>query len=305
MNKRIFFVLLIISALSISLAACAPAPTPEVVEKVVEKEVIVTVIVEGAPKEIIITATPEPTVEPRPVKKVASNVQLPLNIYREGTEIKGFEYEVYTEALNRAGYDVEVVDVAFAGIFAGLQAEKWDMACSGIYITKAREDEMDFTEPFRDDFDVVIGKADGDVNSLEDLKGKVAGTETGTSEAAYLASLMAEYGPFETQLYEDKETSYLDLESGRIVALTDSMEAFVIRKAEYPNIKVIAGNPDKFMEGCALRTGDPLKAEIDKAIESMKADGTIQEMYERNFGVPVEEGSATDTIFTEEYVPLK
>ena len=48
------------------------------------------------------------------------------------------------------------------------------------------------------------------------------------------------------------------------------------------------------MEGCALRTGDPLKAEIDKAIKSMKEDGTIQEMYERNFGVPVPEGSATD-----------
>ena len=76
MNKRFFLVMLIIAALSISLAACAPAPTPEVIEKIVEKEVVVTVMVEGATKEIIITATPEPTVEPRPVKKVASNVQL-------------------------------------------------------------------------------------------------------------------------------------------------------------------------------------------------------------------------------------
>ena len=88
-----------------------------------------------------------------------------------------------------------------------------------------------------------------------------------------------------------RKPNCLDLESGRIDVLTDSMEAFVIRKAEYPNIKVVAGNPDKFMEGCALRTGDPLKAEIDKAIESMKKDGTIQEMYERNFSVPVEEFS--------------
>ena len=71
------------------------------------------------------------------------------SIYREGTEIKGYEYELYKEALNRAGYDVEVVDVAFAGIFAGLQAEKWDMACSDIYITKAREDEMDFHRTLR------------------------------------------------------------------------------------------------------------------------------------------------------------
>ena len=234
MKKALILIILVIAALTVTLAGCAPAE-PQVVEKIVEQTVVVEKEVQvEVEKEVVVTATPEPTVEPRPVKKVASNVQLPLNIYREGTEIKGFEYEVYTEALNRAGYDVEVVDVAFAGIFAGLQAEKWDMACSGIYITEAREDEMDFTEPFRDDYDVLIAKADGDVNSLEDLKGKVAGTETGTSEAAYLASLIAEYGPFETQLYEDKETSYLDLESGRIAVLTDSMEAFVIRKAEYP-----------------------------------------------------------------------
>jgi len=134
MKKRFVSYLLIIVALTISLAACAPAAPAE--PQVVEKEVIVTVIVEGAPKEIVVTATPEPTVEPRPVVKVASNVQLPHTIYREGTEIKGFEYEVYKEALNRAGYDVDVIDVAFAGIFAGLQAEKWDMACSGIYITR-------------------------------------------------------------------------------------------------------------------------------------------------------------------------
>ena len=158
MKKTLILIVLILVTLSISLAGCTPAE-PQVIEKVIERTVVVEKEVEvkvEVEKEVVVTATPEPTIEPRPVKKVASNVQLPLSIFREGTEIKGYEYELYKEALNRAGYDVEVVDVAFAGIIAGLQAEKWDMACSSIYITQERLAEMDFSEPFQEDTDLLL-----------------------------------------------------------------------------------------------------------------------------------------------------
>lgn len=40
----------------------------------------------------------------RPVVRVASNVNIPLRIFRAGDEIQGYEYEVYKEALERAGF---------------------------------------------------------------------------------------------------------------------------------------------------------------------------------------------------------
>jgi peptide/nickel transport system substrate-binding protein len=54
------FALLIVGGLILS--ACGPAPTPEVIEKVVTQVVKETVIVEGTPKvvEKVVTATPEP-----------------------------------------------------------------------------------------------------------------------------------------------------------------------------------------------------------------------------------------------------
>lgn len=280
----------------------APAPTPQVVEKVVE----ITKIVKG--ETVVITATPmppTPTVVPLPVVKVASNVSLPLRIYKEGNVIKGFEYDVYKQALNRAGYDVQVVDVAFAGIFAGLQSEKWDMACSSIYITKEREDQMDFTEPLAEGFEAAVAPVDGEVKTLADFKGKVIGTETGTSQAAWLASMQKEYGPFQIRGYEERETQYLDLEAGRIQALTTGYNTAVIYLKDKPKYHIIATSKNNFMIGCAVRKDDALKEKFNKALQEMKKDGTTEKLYVQYFGQKPPADSAVTRIFTEPYVPNK
>ena len=95
-----------------------------------------------------------------------------------------------------------------------------------------------------------------------------------------MASLFEEYGPFETRLYDDKETQWLDLEAGRINCMTEGVVSSGQRMEQNPNIQVIASNPETYPIACALRKGDPLKAELDKAIQAMKADGTTKAIFE-------------------------
>jgi len=130
--------------------------------------------------------------EARPVVKIASNVGIPT-IYKEGTELKGYTFELMTEAFDRMGYDIEIVDVAFAGIFAGLMAEKWDMAFSSIYLTKAREEEMDFTDPYNEGYNCIVVMEKGDVKENKDLQDKNIAVEAGTSSAAFLAGFEGQY----------------------------------------------------------------------------------------------------------------
>jgi ABC-type amino acid transport substrate-binding protein len=242
---------------------------------------------------------------PRGTVKVASNVSIPLRIYREGTEVKGYEYEVYKEALRRAGYEVEVVDVAFAGIFPGLQAEKWDMACSSIYITKERVKQMDFTDPFYEGFEAAVAKKDSSVKSLKDFKGKTFGAQTGTSQAAWLASLQKDYGPFQIRGYQEDETLFNDLETGRVDGLTTGFFSAVARLKNRPNFEVIATNPDSFMIGCAVRTGHKLREEFNRGLNEMKKDGTVSRIYERYFNAKPAEGSAVVRILAKPYEPQK
>jgi ABC-type amino acid transport substrate-binding protein len=244
----------------------------------------------------------EPT---RPVKKVASNAQRIVQWYREGDGYAGYEYETIKEALNRAGYDMEVVDVAFAGIFAGLQAEKWDMAASNIFITKARYAEMDFTTPYHAGYDFVAALKDGPVQSPEDMAGKVVGAETGTSQAAFVASLMEKYGPFKISLYEDAETQWGDLQSGRIAALGTGGATFAVRQRQNPIYQVVIEAEDLFMVGAAMRKGDPFVEEFNAALNSMKEDRTTAELFEKYFLFPPPEGSPDITVFTEPHVPTR
>jgi ABC-type amino acid transport substrate-binding protein len=307
MKRWMILSLLVITALSIGLAGCAPA-APEVVEKIVEQTVVVEKEVEvevEVEKEVIITATPEPTVEPLPKIKVASNAQRIIQWYREGDGYDGYEYQVIKEALLRAGYEMEVVDVAFAGIFAGLQAEKWDFACSNIFITEAREAEMDFTTPYHAGWEILATLKESPMEGPEDLAGKTVGTETGTSQAAWLASLITEYGPFETNFYEDAETQWGDLQNGRIDVLATGGGTFIARQNATPLYKVIMNSEASYMVGCAVRTGDTFVEEFDAALNTMKEDGTTAALFEKYFQFPVPEDNPDVTVFTEKYVPTK
>ena len=242
----------------------------------------------------------------RPVIKVASNVQIPMRIYFEGEQIKGYEYEIYREALNRAGYDTYVVDVAFAGIFAGLQAEKWSIAASNIFITAARAQEMDYSDPYLESFDcIIIRKGDTAVKALADLRGKVVGTELGTTQAAYAAQLESRHGPFQIRGFEDLETQFLDLEAKRIDALTLGYPTAVSYIKERQQYEILATSEDNFMIGAFFRKGDPLRDKFNQALNAMKRDGTIERLYREYFGQPVPPGSAPTRIFTELYVPAK
>ena len=243
--------------------------------------------------------------EARPVVKIASNVGLPT-IYKEGTELKGYTYEMLKEAFDRMGYDIEIVDVAFAGIFAGLMAEKWDMAFSSIYLTKAREEEMDFTDPYNEGYNCLVTLSDSDIKAKEDLKGKKIAVESGTASAAFLAGFEGEYGPFEQLGYKDKQTMFLDLENGRVSALsTGIMDAVRQMKQDPGMFKVVIASEDNYMIAGAVRTGDKIRDVFNEGLNSMKKDGTLAKLYESNMGMPVPKNAKFIEVFTEPYVPTK
>jgi ABC-type amino acid transport substrate-binding protein len=237
--------------------------------------------------------------------RVASNVQIPLRIFYEGDQIRGYEYEIYREALNRAGYQVEVVDVDFSGILPGLSAEQWRMAASNIFITEERAAQFSYSEPYLESFDaVIVRESDDSIDELSDLEGKVIGTETGTTQAAYASQLQEQYGPFEEiRGYDDTETQMLDLENGRIDALTLGQATAAVYIQERGMFEVLGTSQDNFMIGAFFREGDPLRDEFTQALQSMKEDGTTAELFEQYFGDPPAEGSAPVRVFEEPYTP--
>jgi polar amino acid transport system substrate-binding protein len=64
------------------------------------------------------------------------------------TEIKGFDIDVMTAIAEKAGLDIEFVNVGWDPLLAGMAQGTYDLAISSITITEDRKKEMLFSDPY-------------------------------------------------------------------------------------------------------------------------------------------------------------
>ncbi|HKZ90667.1 MAG TPA: transporter substrate-binding domain-containing protein [Candidatus Limnocylindrales bacterium] len=65
----------------------------------------------------------------------------------DGTYV-GFDIDVGTEIANRLGVDIELTEPGWALITAGSWGDRWDMSVGSMTITSARQEAIDFTQPY-------------------------------------------------------------------------------------------------------------------------------------------------------------
>jgi polar amino acid transport system substrate-binding protein len=70
----------------------------------------------------------------------------PFEYYDEAFEITGFDAAIATELGVRLGLEVELVDIAFDGLFSALEIGQIDAAIAAITVTPERDAYVDFTD---------------------------------------------------------------------------------------------------------------------------------------------------------------
>lgn len=100
------------------------------------------------------------------------------------------------------GMEVEIVNTAWDGLITSLQTDVADMVISSMTITEAREEEIDFSDPYAKALLAILVNNESGVTSIEDLdqEGMVIAVKTGST------------GYFYAQNY---------IENAEIVALSD------------------------------------------------------------------------------------
>jgi polar amino acid transport system substrate-binding protein len=71
----------------------------------------------------------------------------PLEFVDENGEIVGFEIDLIAAMSERSGIPMTVRNVAWDGIFAGLNNGAYDAVASGVTVLEERKATMDFTTP--------------------------------------------------------------------------------------------------------------------------------------------------------------
>ena len=65
-----------------------------------------------------------------------------------GLNYIGFDVDLAKEIAALFGLEIEFVNTAWDGIFAGLDKDQYDMIISGVSITPERQEAYEMTEPY-------------------------------------------------------------------------------------------------------------------------------------------------------------
>ena len=122
----------------------------------------------------------------------------PNSYHDENDNLVGFDVEVAAAIAKNMGVEVRYVEMEWASIFAALDAGQIDTVVNEVGYTEERAEKYDFSKPYAFVQGGILVKGDNtDINSFEDLDGKIAANESTSTWGA----TAQEYGATPHQCY--------------------------------------------------------------------------------------------------------
>lgn len=194
----------------------------------------------------------------------------PWNFVNDAGEIDGFERDLGDELCKRAELTCEWVKNDWDSIIPNLVSGNYDAIIAGMSITDEREEVIDFTQGYTPPDPSAYVALDAGV----DIEGGIIAAQASTLQAAFIA----EQGWTLIEFATPEET----------VAAVRNGEADAVL-ADQSFLDTVAGTDGLVMldrkeaigggVGMGFRESDAeLRAKFDAAIDSMKADGSLNEL---------------------------
>ena len=225
---------------------------------------------------------------------VGANIgNVPWEFQDASGEFVGFEIALVKEIGRRLDREVEVVNIPFNGLFPAVQSGRIDIALSSITVTEKRLRSVSFAQPYYDSAQSLTVLARNPAGSLEDMRDKVIGVDTGSTGDMWTTSNRSAYGFADIRRFEGLAPAMLDLQSGRIdgyISDIPSLEYFIRDK---PYFKVVERIPTGERYSMMFARGNPLATEVNDVISALKREGFIATLHEQWFGSSPEETSST------------
>ncbi|MBR6325789.1 MAG: transporter substrate-binding domain-containing protein [Lachnospiraceae bacterium] len=208
----------------------------------------------------------------------------PWTYHNEQDELVGFDVEVARGIAEKMGLDVEFVEGEWDGLVAGLDAGRYDMIANGVEVTDERAEKYDFSVPYGYIHTSLVVRADNDeIGSFEDLAGKL----TTNSIASTYETIARSYGVKDVLGVDTIDETMNMVLSGRADATLNANVSFYDYMSVHPEaeLKEVAQTKDASLVCVPIRKGETaFKAEVDKAIEALRAEGKLSEISVKYFG---------------------
>lgn len=209
----------------------------------------------------------------------------------ETGEMIGFDMDIINEVADRAGFEVNLTTMEFAGIIPAVQTGSQEIAIAGTTITAERAEIVDFSDPYYDSGLQIIVRADNDdVESIEDLAGLSIATRIGSTSYDFLQEELGDDADITP--YPAMSDMYMALLGRNVDAVfydAPNVAYFAQTRGE-GRTKVVGPLYEGQQYGIVFHKGSQWVEPTNEALAAMKEDGTYDEIYEKWFGeAPSEE----------------
>lgn len=207
---------------------------------------------------------------------------VPFEFAQDG-EYVGFDIDMWTMIAEELELDFELRPMDFNGIIPGLQTGQLDVALAGITIREDRAEVIDFSDGYYESGFRIMVPIDSDIESAEDLAGKMLAVRTGTSSADYARE---NFTDTELRQFPNIDNAYLELRTGRVdAAMHDTPNVlYYIATAGDGQVKAVGEQMMAHEYGIAFPKGSELVEPVNQALAAMREDGRYDEIYAKWFG---------------------
>ncbi len=209
----------------------------------------------------------------------------PWTYHDEDDRLVGYDVEVAQLIAEKLGVEAVFVEGEWDGLFAGLDAGRYDLVVNGVEITEERGEKYDFSAPYAYiRTAIVVNEDNEEIRSFEDLDGK----KTANTISSTYAELAESYGAIVTGVDDLNQTFELLL-SGRIDATLNAELTYYDYMKAHPDrgLKIAALTEEASLVAIPMRKGEDsasLREAVDQALTEIRDSGDLARLSEKYFG---------------------
>ena len=203
----------------------------------------------------------------------------PYEMTTDSGDLEGIDIEVAGAIAKKLGLELQVDDMDFDAALLAAQQGKSDIVMAGVSVTEERQKVMEFSDSYATGVQVIIVKEDSEIASVEDLDGKMIGTQRGTTGNIYCTD---DYGEDHITTYDNGLTAVQALMNGQVDCVVIDQEPAKAFVAANQGLKILETEyvSEDYAIGMA-KGNTALQSAVNKALAELQEDGTVQSIVDK------------------------
>ena len=210
----------------------------------------------------------------------------PFEYSADNGDIIGFDIDLIKAIAEDQGFEVEIRNLGFDGLPVAVQSGQIDIVASGMTITEAREEMVDFSAPYINaGLAIAVTADDMTINGADDLQGMTAAVQIGTT-GANAAQELLDAGVLEAvKTFNTVDVVVMELINGGVDVVINDLPVTKSYMTKQPGKIKIVGEPlssDSY--GFAVREENAeLLDMINNGLKNVIENGTYDEIQANYF----------------------